>query len=428
VQQRLDERVERVRGRDVREAVAEVNAPRLLLAEHVGRDPLVEEGVPMRDGARAGDAHTELVTVAAGGDGAGGDGPIVRRRIPQPVGHARSGRTGEGGGRAERGRGRVHVAPCGPRIRDLAGLQHAVADGVDGEGPRLQPAEAAAHGLRRAPVPDDQEIADRIAGEIEAEDVVVRNAGAPEAASETDGAEAGPCHARQLDQRVETAYGHVEVAGGVHAQLHRVVALRRRRTEPEVVGLGRAGGVVQAREDPRLGPHRTHPGDGGPAVTCGAHGRRELVPGRRHVDPELGPDARALGIEAAGEDAQAVGIGAGPRGHEPAAGQGGHLGPALVTDGRDVDGELAAQGDATGVEALPEDSPAAAVLALARPDHDEGSGGQGHRAVALGPRQDGVHAELGGHGDGLGVEEAREHVGAVGGDDHEPPAFVDVHV
>src|SRR5439155_295989 len=96
----------------------------------------------------------------------------------------------------------------------------------------------------------------------------------------------------------------------------------------------------------------------------------------------------------------AVSPAAGPGDDEIPAGAGGHGRRVLLARGVGVHPELRAHGKAGDGEALPEDSGARAVLAVARPDDYEVSGGVGgHVHLALGAGRIGVDPELGAEGD-----------------------------
>src|SRR5581483_4691828 len=106
------------------------------------------------------------------------------------------------------------------------------------------------------------------------------------------------------------------------------------------------------------------------------HRGRQLVVGGRAVDAELAALGDAGGAVALGVDAPAAAVlsVALPGDDEVAGAVHGHRGRQLVVGGRAVDAELAALGDAGGAVALRVDAPAAAVLVLALPGHDEVAG------------------------------------------------------
>jgi hypothetical protein len=146
---------------------------------------------------------------------------------------------------------------------------------------------------------------------------------------------------------VEALPGDHEVAVGVHR--HRRKPLRELGfgVDLELDALRVAGGVVPTREDPFLGNHRV-----------------------------LLTDARP-------HDDEVAGVGHGDRG------------AVLRSGGERVDLERTALGGAGRVVALSEDAPARAVLAFARPDHDEVAVvGHGDRALLLVTGGYGVDYEL----------------------------------
>ncbi len=130
-----------------------------------------------------------------------------------------------------------------------------------------------------------------------------------------------------------------------------------------------------------------------------------MIVDRGRVDSELAPQRIAEQVEVACVNAvtAAVLTGAGPRDPEIPSRIDSHDGINLIAQRRSVDLERSSQGRTVGGIALSENTPAAAVLILARPSHDRGSQGRHpHRAVAglLNVRGRGIHQPLGPQLDG----------------------------
>jgi hypothetical protein len=155
------------------------------------------------------------------------------------------------------------------------------------------------------------------------------------------------------------------------------------------------------------------------------HGRPQLIPARRGIDPELGADGLPRGVVALAVDAGplpilTVGI---PGHHEAAIGQGGDGRLRLSLCRVGIDPEFAAHQVAADVVALAVDARVTAVLAPGRPGGDQAAvlqcGEGGGVLVAGGEAVDAKFAPQGVPG---GIEAAGEHsrtiaIGALPTDD-----------
>jgi hypothetical protein len=160
-----------------------------------------------------------------------------------------------------------------------------------------------------------------------------------------------------------------------------------------------------------------------------SHGRPVLATGRVRVDAELASGRRARGAVPLPEYADAVvaRASAGPRHDHVAVVVRRHGGVDLAARGVRVDQQLAAPARARGAEELRVHGREAAVL-VALPHHDEVAVHvRGHRWTGLAARDVRVHHELGALWHARRVEPPRYHAGAVAvladaRPDHDEPA------